>query len=265
MNANRVLVLTAALLAAAAPPSPCPAATPQTAPNAPAITRRVPPPRTSAASSAVGAAVLEQRALAAAAEWLKIWNYNLTPDGVRNLKNLRLLGGTAARAQALTTENMVHLRCMKNLERLELAHMATDAWVANIAGLKKLQVFACGPATHLTDASMSIFAGLPELRTLTIHASGITDAGIARLAGLQHLEVLGLTRTAVTDASLTTIGRLPLRLLFLSFTRISDAGLPSLYGLGGLERLDIQGQMCTPGAVALLKTRLPPTCRVVHP
>lgn len=265
MNAPHALLLATSVLVAAAVPSPSPAATPQTAPVRPAIARRVAPPRTAAVSAPVNAALAEARALAAAAEWLKIWNYNLTPDGVRTLKNLRLLGGSAARAQALTTENMVHLRCMKNLETLELTYLATDAWVANIAGLTKLRVFACGPATHLTDASMSVFAGLPELRTLTIHGAAITDAGVARLSNLQHLEVLGLNRTAVTDTSLTTIGRFPLRLLFLSFTRISDAGLPRLYGLGGLERLDIQGQMCTPAAVTVLRTKLPAGCRVVYP
>jgi hypothetical protein len=265
MNAPHVLLLAAAVVAAVSSPSPCPASSPLPPTTRPAITRRIDPPRTTAVSTAVGAALAEQRALTAAAEFLKIWNYDLTPDGVKNLKSLRLLGGSIARAQALTAENMVHLRCMKGLESLELAHMATDEWVANIAGLKKLRVFACGPATRLTDASMATFAGLPELRTLTIHGAAVTDAGVARLSALQHLEVLGLTRTAVTDTSLTTIGRLPLRLLFLSFTRISDAGLPCLYGLGGLQRLDIQGQMCTPAAVATLKTKLPATCRVVHP
>ncbi|MBI5550869.1 MAG: hypothetical protein HY911_05120, partial [Desulfobacterales bacterium] len=128
-------------------------------------------------------AVQEQMALEAAQAWLKQLGYDLTIEQVINLKSLSAVGGTQERAAALTTENMRHLRVLKNLETLELAQFGNDDWVANAAGLTKMRSFVMTPAPNLTDRSADVFAGWPELVQLMIHGCKITDAGFAKLSG----------------------------------------------------------------------------------
>ncbi len=197
--------------------------------------------------------------------WLIKLGYNLTIDGVRNLKSLTAVGGTVERAQALTTENMKNLRVLTNLESLQLAQFGNDDWVANAAGLTKLKSFIMAPARNLTDRSAEVFGGWTGLKTLMIHGCGITDAGFAKLAGLTQLETLGLQYAKITDASAPIIGSFTnLSYLVISYTNISDAGLPYLYNLKNLKRLDIQSQKITAGAINLLKQQLP-NCMIVYP
>lgn len=54
-----------------------------------------------------------------------------------------------------------------------------------------------------------------------------TGAGFAKLSGLKKLEYLGLQYVPISDASMPVIGRnTNLKNQTLSFTRVSDAGLP---------------------------------------
>ena len=52
--------------------------------------------------------------------------------------------------------------------------------------------------------------------------------------------------------------------LTLSFTNVSDQGLPHLYNLTKLRYLAIQSQVCTAQGIAELRARLP-DCNVVYP
>lgn len=205
-------------------------------------------------------------ALAAASAWVAVFGHSVPPAEIPRMRSFAAVGGTSARAQALTLANSVHFRVMTGLESLELTHIADDGWIDNCYGITRLRSFRMGPASNLTDRSAPFFARNPELRVLVIPGAKLTDAGFARLATLSKLDTLNLTRTQVGDGSLPLIARNPdLRLLFLSFTRVTDAGLPHLYGLRKLERVDLQGQGRTPAGIADLKARLPDTCRVVYP
>lgn len=210
-------------------------------------------------------AVKEQMALEEAQAWLKQLGYDLTIEQVVNLKSLSAVGGTQARAAALTTENMRHLRVLKNLETLELAQFGNDDWVANAAGLTKMRSFVMLPAPNLTDRSADVFAGWPELVQLMIHGCKITDAGFAKLSGLKKLKRLGLQYANIGDASMPIIGQnTDLENLTLSFTKVTDAGLPHLYNLQKLTYLGFQSQTLTPAGVAALRQKLP-NCKVVYP
>ncbi|MDA8139958.1 MAG: hypothetical protein M0036_15025 [Desulfobacteraceae bacterium] len=248
------------------------AETPAKAPIAttvkPQIDSKMVPPSSSkvAGRQAIMDQAAEEAALEEARLWLNQLGYNLkTTDEVRNLKSLSAVGGTIERAQALTTENMRHLKVLKNLETLELAQFGNDDWVANAAGLVKLRSFVMSPASNLTDRSAAVFANMPELIQLMIHGCKITDAGFAKLTGLKKLKVLGLQYAPITDASMPIIGQnTDLENLTLSFTKITDAGLPHLYNLQKLQYFKIQSQTITPGAIGTLKTKLP-NCKVVYP
>ena len=76
--------------------------------------------------------------------------------------------------------------------------------------------------------------------------------------------MLNLTRTGITDAGIAMLRDIPLRLLFVSFTDITDASVPELSGHRGLERLDIQGQGISPEGAARLRQALP-HARIVYP
>lgn len=232
---------------------------------APAVKPVVPAIKSQTINKEVIQQARETAALEAAQAWLKQLGYDLTIEQVINLKSLSAVGGTQARAQALTTENMKNLRVLKNLETLELAQFGNDDWVANAAGLPKMRSFVMTPAPNLTDRSAEVFAGWPELIQLVIHGCTITDAGFAKLSGLKKLKRLGLQYAYIGDASMPIVGQnTDLENLILSFTRVTDAGLPHLYNLQKLQYLAIQSQTITPAAIATLRQKLP-KCNVVYP
>jgi len=50
----------------------------------------------------------------------------------------------------------------------------------------------------VTDATLQLLEGLPQLRELTLNDTAVTDAGLATLARLPRLESLRIARTKVT-------------------------------------------------------------------
>ena len=50
----------------------------------------------------------------------------------------------------------------------------------------------------VTDATLELLAGLPQLRELTLNDTAVTDAGLATLARLPQLESLRIARTKIT-------------------------------------------------------------------
>jgi len=214
----------------------------------------------------INPAAVQALALQRAAQWMAIFNYNVTPSQVPTVKKFRATGGTIARAQALTLQNAVNFRMMTGLEELTLTHSATDLWLNHLAGCTKLRDFRMGPASKLTDASAIILGRFTQLRALCIPAAKLTDAGFQHLANLTKLELLDLTRTEIGNASLAHIAKMVyLKRLFLSFTNVTDAGLPHLYGLSNLVRLDLQGKGCSPEGIARLKAHLPSGCTLIYP
>lgn len=57
----------------------------------------------------------------------------------------------------------------------------------------------------ITDASMELVAGMPNLRRLDVRRTAITDAGVARLVGLSRLEELTLAQTQLSDAAVDSL------------------------------------------------------------
>lgn len=121
-------------------------------------------------------------------------------------------------------EGLVHLRGLRNLQRLDLR----------------------GPG--ITDAGLANIRGLEAIRHLKLEDTSVTDAGLAHLAALTGLQSIGLVGKQGTAAGLTSRG----------ITRATDAGLVHLSGLHHLSQLEISA---APGVTDLkpldLKRNLP--------
>ena len=88
-------------------------------------------------------------------------------------------------------------------------------------------------------------AALPKLQTLSLSFTGVTDEGAGAVAEWRTLCVLSLAKTAITDAALPHLARLPLRVLHLHNTAVTDAGVECLRGLHSLQTLSLYGTRLT--------------------
>lgn len=80
--------------------------------------------------------------------------------------------------------------------------------------------------TDVTDATLTLAAGMPRLARLDLSETATTDAGVARIAGHPSLEVLVLVGTGVTDAGVEMLASMPaLRRVFLWRTAVTDNAL----------------------------------------
>jgi hypothetical protein len=178
-------------------------------------------------------------------------------DGLASLVNLRTLNlpsqirgegfgrlvrlGTLENLHSLakvTDDDMKPLARNRYLRELSLnsADALTDAGIAELAALQRLESLIIGPVPRMTDAAMRSFLDLAELRSLSLSGAGaITDAGLEMLS--RHKKLVTL---AVGDA-----------------TEITDAGLLHLRALSGLRRLDLWSAKATKDGAAELGRALP--------
>ncbi|HUT92716.1 MAG TPA: hypothetical protein VMY37_24700 [Thermoguttaceae bacterium] len=90
------------------------------------------------------------------------------------------------------------------------------------------------------------------------------DDDLEPLEELTGLRILNLSNTSVTDAGLVHLKNLKrLEFLWLSNTRITDAGLVRLHNLKKLDSISLNGTPVTPLGIAELQKALPET-RVVY-
>jgi hypothetical protein len=122
--------------------------------------------------------------------------------------------------------------------------------------------------SEATDADLADLAGLPYLRSLDLSScAGITDEGLRPLAGLQPLQVLNLSHCpGITDEALRSVCVLrSLQKLDPAFDeKVTDAGLRHLARLQKLGTLNLAGcNRITPAGIAELQKALP-DCRISH-
>ncbi|MBD3675472.1 MAG: hypothetical protein HUJ26_18320 [Planctomycetaceae bacterium] len=100
--------------------------------------------------------------------------------------------------------------------------------------------------TEVTDAGMAHVGTLKNLKKLHLEKTKVTDAGLKHLAGLDHLEYLNLYGTAITDAGLEPLKSMKsLKKVFLWQTKVTDAGQEALenaladtYVNRGIDKVD---------------------------
>jgi len=140
----------------------------------------------------------------------------------------------------------------------------SDAELAPIGQLTRLELLKLRGATAVTDAGLENLTGMTLLQNLNLMGTPVTDAGLMYLQGRSSLRFLNLRFTPVTDAGLAHLKGLPgMTTLWLADTRVTDAGLAYLKGLSGLERLNLTGTAVTDAGVRELG-KVRPNLRISH-
>lgn len=117
----------------------------------------------------------------------------------------------------------------KPVIELELPSSITDASLASLRGLSKLQKLSLHGCRRVTDQGLIHLRQLVQLQQLDLSDTPVSDAGLEHLAGLSQLRVLNLARTQVSDAGLTALAELPaLKSVDLTKTRVTALGLANL-------------------------------------
>lgn len=83
----------------------------------------------------------------------------------------------------------------------------TDAGLASFEGLPRLEDVSLFHTTSITDASCSVLASLPRMRSLRLVRVPVTDAGLKALEQAPRLEWLFLEETAVSPNALKEFER----------------------------------------------------------
>ncbi len=146
----------------------------------------------------------------------------VTDDWLKLLAGQDLLRRLELSGTAVTSAGMVHLKDLKNIERLNLCLTACD------------------------DRGFEHLAGMTKMRRMTICASKITGSGFQHLQGMKQLESINLHSAPASDAGLEAIGKLTsLKRLEIVHTHVTDSGLKHLAGLVNLQQLHIHGPQTT--------------------
>jgi len=128
----------------------------------------------------------------------------------------------------------------------------TDAGLAHIAEMPKLELLLLAVTGPVTDDGIRYLAKMPSLRKLGIDSPLVTDRGLEYLGQIKTLEHLDLPQDqhGITDAGLTHLGQLP-NLRYLRIARIhwndpamnteyyTDRGLQALANCRLLDDLSI--------------------------
>jgi internalin A len=218
-------------------------------------------------------------------ETLTLECVNVSDAGIKRLETgprlLRLnLTGTRIRGDALPSI------CNPTLEYLRLSDtpIGNEALrhLENATGLGELYF----DGTYITDDGLAHLANIPSLDTLDLGRTKITGSGLRHLGALPNLNDLDLSDanlsrdgfefltkllvpppggssylalhgTPLDDSTMDVIARLPVTQLFLSRTRITDAGLAKLINMPNPQNIDLTATAVTPAGVAALKQRIP--------
>jgi Leucine-rich repeat (LRR) protein len=121
---------------------------------------------------------------------------------------------------------------------VRLGSRTTDAVMAHVGRLSKLDGLSCSEMPKVTDAGVVHLRGLHRLEHLYLNRSGLTGACLVDIARLKSLKSLYLTHIPVGDADLNHLsGLVGLESLNLEGTRVGDAGLEALRSLTKLKSL----------------------------
>jgi len=154
------------------------------------------------------------------------------------------------------------LRCLRSLPSLRAIHfggtLVSDFGIRDISRSQTARILLTqGRGIAIGDSgAVSIGLKLPRLFALDLSPSGVGDEGLRGLTRLP-LRLLNVLGSKITDAGLASLGgTTSLRKLALSHTRISDAGLYFLRSMNRLTLLMLDGTHVTDEGLPCL-ARLP--------
>lgn len=188
---------------------------------------------------------------------------NLTVEGLRTLKDLRLGGHRASDSRhvfipAWEFRFLLGLPALENADLVECDGL-NDESLVHIGKLTGLRSLNLGDA-QVSNAGLKSLAGLKNLESLDLGwTKDVGDAGLPLLAKLPRLKVLGLGGTKVTDAGIPILGSFKkLQEVKLGGTAVTDRGFAALEGCKGLQTVHLgKKSKITPPAIDRLKKALP--------
>ena len=192
-----------------------------------------------------------------------VWAGFNSDEGIENLdyllglRKLTLTQETLPPPSEVTDAGLAHIRGLSRLEWLLLiSDSVTDAGLKNIKGLCELEKMTL-VCPRVTDAGLENLAGLVMLRKLELNYGDkqiISGVGLKNLRGLKALRELSLEHCPITDAAMPQLGALTgLEQLDLAETRVTDTGIRFLNGLIRLRKLYLYRTAITDSALEGLK------------
>ncbi len=160
---------------------------------------------------------------------------------MRTLRNLSLDG------TSVTDEQLVHLKPLCNLRRLDLSASSelTGAGLSHLKGMTGLRTLCLDDCTELADVAMAHAGELTGLRRMSVRdCDGLTDAGFAPVSNMNGLREIYLSYCdGLSDVGLAHVARVStLRTIDIAdCPRLTAAGLAPLASMGSLETLAIGG------------------------
>lgn len=107
------------------------------------------------------------------------------------------------------------------------------------------------------DAALRLCMQLPSLTELVLNETSISDNGLAFLPNLKQLEILHLGSTAITDSGLIHLSGLPLHILDLCRTSVSDKGLNALRLIPTLSEIWLCNTCVSAKGISAFRQHLP--------
>ena len=113
-------------------------------------------------------------------------------EGVLALKGMSLTRLTLRDLPSIDDRAMEVFDDLPKLKRLYLHEITSigDSGLKHLAALKSLELLDLWTVPQMTDATIDVIATLPQLKELSIRATGLTDASIDKLLGMQSLQSL---------------------------------------------------------------------------
>lgn len=201
-------------------------------------------------------------------ESLRISNVDLSERICADLRVLQNLRSVALnRCQPIGSHATALLANLQSLRTLDLSGTAVTAGALLSLSSNATLVNLTLDGSEIGNDGMRVVGTMKSLRLLNLADSKADDEGVSLLSGLRNIESLNLNTTMITDRSVQVIGamtglqnvflartkitdrglislcenRKDLRVLQLSGTTVSDAGISSLRKLGSLHWLDVSG------------------------
>lgn len=171
--------------------------------------------------------------------------------GQDHLRVLQLSG------TAVTSAGLVHLKDLKNLERLNVCLTAvSDEGFEHLAGLTKMKrLTIC--ASKITGSGFQHLGAMKQLESINLHSAPASDAGLQAIGKLTNLQRLEIVHTHVTDAGLAHLATLVnLRQLHIHGPQTTEAALPFLASLKELYELDVYDKAASDATLAQI-SKLP--------
>jgi hypothetical protein len=157
-----------------------------------------------------------------------------TDDEVGALQNVPTLRTVSLETTSVSGKGLEHLTMLPQLE---------EVWLDS--------------CDRIRDKDLEVLARLPKLRRLNLPFTNLGDGALDSLKGAPAIESLSLHATAVTDAGLRHLPSMKIRSLWLSYTKVTDASVPTLIRCSELRWLAVGGSRISKDGIKALQRARP--------